>query len=130
MKKKTLGSVFGELQQQMGFSGAELGRICGVHESTVSNILRDRSIRWETVHLVLTTGLGLKPKSDAYQEMHQLWLKQRQERAESLPEGFATKAMTKHATEAVRKFRILIRDLDPEQTRKVLMGAVRVSKGL
>lgn len=109
---------------------AHIASKCGVHESTVSNVERDRPIRWETVHLVLSVGVNIQPGSQVYQTMHLLWLKQRQERAESQSEEHASKTLAKHAVEATRKFRELVRDLDPEQTRKVLAAAQRAGRSL
>lgn len=107
---------------------AEIADKCGVHESTVSNVERDRSIRWETVHLVLSVGVNIQPGSKAYQSCHLLWLKGRAEKAESHPDSFGAKTMTKHGVEATRKFRNLIRDLDPAQTKKVLAAAQRAAR--
>lgn len=130
MKKQTLGSVFGEIRREKRLTMAEIANKCGVHESTVSNIERNRSIRWETVHLVLSIGVNIQPGSQTYQSCHLLWLKGRQEKAEAQPEKFASKAMTKHAVEATRKFRMLIRELDPKATSKVLAAAARVARSL
>ena len=126
--KKTLGSAFGEIRREKGMTLAEVGLKCGVHESTVCNVERDRPIRWETVHLVLTKGMKIKSGSAVYQSCHELWLKQRAEVAASHPEDFAAKTLSKHATEAVRKFRNLVRELDPEQTKKVLAAAQRSAR--
>lgn len=130
MKKQTLGSAFGEIRREKGMTMAEIGKRCGVHESTVSNVERDRPIRWDTVHLVLSVGVNIQPGSQTYQSCHLLWLKQRAEKAESHSDSFGAKVMTKHATEATRKFRILIRELDPAQTKKVLVAAQRAAKSL
>lgn len=127
MTKQTLGSFFGGVRRDSGLPMAEIGRRCGVHESTVSNVERDRSIRWETVHLVLTVGMKIKSGSDAYKRCHELWLKQRTEKAASHPPEFAAKTLSKHATEVVRKFRNLVRDLDPEQAKSVYMAAQRAA---
>lgn len=130
MAKQTLGSFFRELQQEQGLSGAEIGRRCGFDQSTPSNIGRNRPIQWETVHLALTAGLKIKASSEPYKRCHELWLKQRADRAASHPPDFGAKTLSKHATEVVRKFRNLVRDLDPEQAKKVFLAAQRAARGL
>ena len=130
MSKQTLGSVFGEIRRDKRLTMAQIAEKCGFDQSTVSNVERDRSIRWETVHLVLSIGVNIKPGSPTYLFCHSLWLKGRQERAEAQPQNFASKSMTKHAVEATRKFRIIIKDLDPKATSKVLAAATRAARSL
>jgi len=60
-----------------------------------------------------------------YEEMHILWLKQRSELAESHPEDFGKDKMSAHAANAVKKFREVVRDLDVEQTQKLMSTVYR-----
>lgn len=123
MPKKTIGKFFGEVRLKKSLTLREIGERAGLTESAMSKIERDMPVRWETVHLALSVGMNIQPGSESYQAFHLLWLKQRADKAESHKPGFASKNLTKHGVEATRKFRILIRDLNPEQTKKVLMAA-------
>lgn len=103
---------------------------CDVSETVIWKLEHDKPVRWETAHLILSIALKIRPGSEAYQDMHALWLKQRQEMAEAQTHEFGTQKLSKHAVEAGRKFRNLVRDLDPVQTRKVLAAAARAAKNL
>jgi transcriptional regulator with XRE-family HTH domain len=128
--KKTLGQVFAELRENSGLSLLAIGSKCGLAEATVWKLENDRPVRWETAHLILTVALKIKPGNPVYQNLNQLWLKQRQEKAEALPPESGSKTLSKHAVEASRRFRNLIRDLDPASTKKVLAAATRAASGL
>lgn len=128
--KLTLGKVFDQLRNERHATQAGIASACNFSESCVWKLSHDWPTRWETVHVALTVGLHIAPGTEPYETCHLLWLKQRQERAESQPEKFAAKAMTKHAVEATRKFRILIKDLDPESAKKVLAAATRAARSL
>jgi len=130
MAKITLGSKVAELRAKKHLTMAEIGNKCDLSEASYWKVERDRSVRWETVHLVAVVAFKLKPSSEEYMELHALWLKKRQEMAESQKPDFATSKLSKHAVEAGRKFRILIRDLDETQTRKVLAAASRSARAL
>lgn len=126
---QTLGSFFSELRLNQSLSITDVSRKCGVDRSTISNIQRNRPIRWETVHLALVTGLGIHVNSEAYYRCHQYWLAARAEIATTQPEGHNEKRLSKHATEAVRKFRELIRDVSPVVAKDAFMAAKNVVDG-
>jgi len=128
MDKKTLGSEFRKIRKEQGWTLLEVGDKCGVHESTVSNVERNRSIRWESVHLLLTIGLRVRPASDAYKALHALWLQQRQQKAESLDESHARKTISAHAAAATKAFREVVRGLDPAGARKALRAAEKAAR--
>jgi len=130
MAKKTIGGAFGEMRAEIRMTMFEIGNRCGLTESTISNIERDKPVRWETVHLALSVGMNIHPGSIGYQACHSLWLKARAERAESHTPEFGRKTLTKHGVEATRKFRQLIHDLDPAQTNKILASATRAARSL
>lgn len=111
---KTLGSHFRKLRINQSLDMADVSSRCKLDRSTISNIERDRPIRWETVHAALVMGLGVHVDSEAYYRCHQYWLDRRAEIAKTQPDGHAAKTLSRHATEAVRKFRDLIRNLDPK----------------
>jgi transcriptional regulator with XRE-family HTH domain len=127
MKKQTLGSLFAELRLKSGMTMLQISTKSGLNESTVWHLENDWPIRWETVHAILTAGLSILQGTERYEAMHALWLKKKQEKADSKPEDTNKKTLSKHATEASRRFRNLIRDLDPAQTKKVLRAAERAA---
>lgn len=125
MKKRTLGMLFGEMRAASELSMLAVGEKCGLSESTVWKVERDRPVRWETVHLILAKAFNIRPLNDEYQAFNLLWMKQHAETANAQPEGHASKTLSKHAVEATRKFRNLVRDLDPAETKTVLAAAQR-----
>lgn len=126
--EKTIGQAFGELRSDRGLTMQEVADRCGLVLTTVSKIERDKPTRWETVHLALSAGMNIKPGQVKYKALHKLWLVHRAEKAESHAPGFGSKTLTKHAVEATRKFRILIRELNPAQTKTVLDAVKRATK--
>lgn len=126
----TVGAAFGEIRAKRGFTMLEVATRSGLAESTISKVECSDPVRWETIHLAISVGLNVQPGCESYQAMHLLWLKQRAELAESRSPTLGTKNLTKHAVEASRKFRNLIRDLTPEQTKKVLAAAQRSARSL
>jgi transcriptional regulator with XRE-family HTH domain len=125
MKKATLATAFAEIRGQNGLSMLAIANKCGISETTVWKIEHGLSVRWETVHLVLTIGLGVHAGTDRYAAFQALWVKGRQEMAESQAPDFGTKRMPAHAVAAVRKFRKLVHDLDKERVSKALAAAQR-----
>lgn len=130
MRKKTLGTAFAELRAKSGLTMLETGLKCDLAEPTIWKLENDRSVRWETVHTVLSVAFNTQPGSERYENFHLLWLKSRQNMAENHPEGFAKPKLSKHATEATRKFRNLVRDLSPDNAKKVLAAATRAARSL
>ena len=130
MKKQNTGEKFAEIRRQHGATMSQIAVKCGLSETVVWHLEHNLPIRWETVHTIMTVGLSIPQGTRDYEAMHALWLKERQERAEAKPEKANKKALSKHATEATRKFRNLVRDLDPAQTKKVLMAADRTARSL
>jgi len=124
MKKATLATAFAELRQQSGLSMLAIANKCDISETTVWKLENSRSVRWETVHLILTIGMGVHAGTDRYTAFQALWVKARQEMAEAQAADFGVKRLPKHAVAAVSKFRTLVRDLDRERIQKV-MAAVR-----
>jgi len=123
MAKITLGSKVAQLRGERGFTMLEVGHLCDISESTYWKVENDRSVRWETVHLVAVAGFKISPHHPDYQELHALWLDKRQEMAHSQTPDFAARTLSKHAVEAGRKFRNLVRDLNKKQTLLVLSAA-------
>ena len=130
MKRKTLGQVFAEIRADKSLTMLETALKCGSSEAVVWKLERDRPVRWESVHIIVTIAFKISPRSEKYQTLHLLWLKARQERAEAQPEKLNKRLLSKHGVEATRKFRILIHELDPVQVRQVLAAAQRAAQRL
>lgn len=131
-RKKTtnFSAEFSALREKSKLTMLEAGQKCDLAESTVWKAEHGHSVRWETVHLILAIAFKVKPDSPEYSSLHSLWLQQRQEKAMKIAPGHATKKLSKDAVEAVRKFRILIRDMKPADMKKTLAAAQRAAKGL
>jgi hypothetical protein len=130
MKKQTIGKMFAEMRAEKKMTMLQIAVKCGLSETVVWHLEHDWPVRWETVHLILTVAFHIHHGSEKYQAMNLLWLKHRQEKAESQPENHGKNGLTKHVTEATRKFRNLVRDLDPASAKKVLAAATRAAKAL
>lgn len=130
MKKQTIGRTFAGIRAEKKMTMLQIATKCGLSETVVWHLEHDWPVRWETVHLILTVAFNIHPGSEKYQAMNLLWLKHRQEKAESQSESHGKNVLTKHATEATRKFRNLVRDLDPASAKKVLAAATRAAKSL
>lgn len=124
MKKATLATAFAELRRDSGMSMLATANRCDISESAVWKVEHGKSVRWETVHLILTMALGIQAGTDRYQAFQALWVKHRQEMAESQSPDFGTKRLSPAAVSAVRKFRSIVHDLDKARIAKV-MAAVR-----
>jgi hypothetical protein len=123
--KKTLGQLFAGVRESNGLTMIDAALKCDLSESVVWKVEHDRPVRWETVHLLLTIALKIRKSDPTYQTAHFLWLEQRNKRADLQSPEANSKTLTKHAVEATRKFRNLVRDLDPLQTKTVLAAAQR-----
>lgn len=122
----TIGTRFAEIRSKKGMTMIGTAEKCGFAESTVWKIENDRPVRWETVHMALG-AFRVKPTHAEYHEFHELWLAQRKEMANRRPVGASKKKLSKHGVEATRKFRILIRNMTPAKTRKVLLAAQKAA---
>ena len=120
MKKQTLPNAFAELRKKVGLTMLETANKCDLAETTVWKIENGKSIRWETVHLVLAVAFNVQPGTSTYESFNHLWLKARQEMAESQTEDFAQTKASLHAVAAVRKFRKQVSDLDETECRYVV----------
>ena len=127
MKKATLSGAFAELRSAARLSQLDIAKKCDISETTVWKIENGMSVRWETVHLVLTLSFNIQPGTDRYQSFQSLWVRYRQEMAEAQSPDFATKRMSKSAVAAVRKFRKLVHDLDAKRIQKVMAAAKRAA---
>jgi transcriptional regulator with XRE-family HTH domain len=125
MKKETLASAFAEARNKSGLTMLGMAMKCDVAETTVWKVEKGKSVRWETVHLILTVALRIKQGTEEYQKFQDLWLADRRKMAAKQSPEFATKQMSPHAETAVRRFRKIVRDMDEESTEKLMRSIDR-----
>jgi transcriptional regulator with XRE-family HTH domain len=125
MKKETLASAFAEARNKAGLTMLGMAMKCDVAETTVWKVEKGKSVRWETVHLILTVALRIKQGTEEYQKFQDLWLADRRKMAAKQSPEFATKQMSPHAETAVRRFRKIVRDMDEESTEKLMRSIDR-----
>jgi transcriptional regulator with XRE-family HTH domain len=130
MKKATLAKSFAALRAERGLTLMEVANSCDLAQTTVLKVEAGRSVRWETLHLILTVGMNVLPGSEKYEAFHRLWLMHRAEIAEGQAPDFSAKKLSKHAAAAMKNFRALIRDLDEVAVEKVLAAATKASTKL
>ena len=128
MKKPTLASSFAELRKKSGLTLLAIANTCDLAETTILKVEAGRPVRWETLHLILSTGLKIRIGTPQYEEFHRLWLTKKAEVAASQPSDFAKKKLSPHGAAAVKAFRNIIRDLDEPTTRKAVIAAGNVAK--
>lgn len=125
MKKITLAAAFAELRAKSAMSMLVLANKCDKAETTVWKIEHGKSVRWETVHLFLTTAFNIRPKSKEYATFQSLWYEHRQEMAEAQAADFGTKKLSPAAVAAVRKFRKLVSEMDEKRIKRVMAAVTR-----
>ena len=130
MKKATLASSFAALRAERRITLLALANSCDLAETTPLKVEAGRPVRWETLHLLLSVGLRVLPGTERYDEFHRLWLMHMAEIAESKPKGHSMKKLPPHSADAVKKFRAAIRDLDPADTKKVMLAVLRKCRDL
>jgi transcriptional regulator with XRE-family HTH domain len=123
--KATLSSTFAELRAERHLTLLQIALKCQLAETTIFKVEQGRTVRWETLHLILSVGFGIHPGTERYEEFHRLWLMQRAEIAESKPPESNAKTLSKHAVVAMRQFRELIRHLDEPTMNKVMVDINR-----
>jgi transcriptional regulator with XRE-family HTH domain len=120
MKKQTLATAFAALREKSGLSMLAVAQKCDIAETTVWKVEHGKSVRWETIHLILTAAMRVPPGSQQYQDFQALWVKQRQEMAEAQSPEFGSPRMSPAAVAAVRKFRSIIHDMDAKRIQKIM----------
>jgi len=130
MKKATLQASFAALRAEKGLTLLALATSCGLAETTPHKVESGKPVRWETLHLLLSVGMRVQPGTTQYSEFHRLWLAQMAAISDSKPTGHSRKKLSAHSADAVKKFRAAIRDLDPADTRKVMLTVLRKISGL
>jgi transcriptional regulator with XRE-family HTH domain len=107
MKKATLAKSFAALRAERGLTLKEVADSCDLAQTTILKVEAGRSVRWETLHLILTVGMDVLPGTEKYDAFHRLWLMHRAEIAEAQAPDFAARKLSKHAAAAIKEIRAL-----------------------
>ena len=118
--KKTLGRVVAGIRRKNALTMLETALKCDLSETVVWKLEKDRPVRWETVHTILSLAFNIHSHEALYQTVHHLWLEQRNKKAEEISPLLNERLLSKHGVEATRKFRKVIHGMSREKTKKVL----------
>jgi len=117
--KATLASTFAEIRQKKSLTLMDIGTKCDINDTTVLKIEQGkRSVRWETVHLVLSIGCGIQPGMEQYEACRVLWWKEREERAEARPNDAGRKNLDAETAAVLRQCRKALKGLSEEDVRR------------
>lgn len=130
MKTPTLAGQFNTLRKSRSLTLLQIANLCDLNETTVHKVSSGRTVRWETLHLILSVGMGVQPGTTDYESMHRLWMRQREEIAATNTKEKGSKAAPEHESAAVRKFRKLIKDRDERETRLIFAAASKRASSL
>ena len=122
-QKATLYSAMFEARDKAGLTMYDAAAKCGIAETTVWKAENGRTVRWETIHLILTVALCIRQDTAEYQRFKELWMLTREQIAKNRPIDKGVKKLPPHAAAAIRVFRNIIRDMD-EHTLEELMRSV------
>ena len=103
----TLASAFAEIRARKDLTLLAIATKCDLNETTILKIEQGRRpVRWETVHLALSVGMGIHPTMSDYEACRALWWADRQRLAESKSADAGKKSLSlagKHALAVCRK---------------------------
>lgn len=127
MASATLATAFRKLRESRGLGQNEVARASDFCDATSWKVENGRSVRWETIHTMLTVSLRCQPGSKDYENIHRLWMKFREGMAESAPPRKGKHKVSKTARLATTAFRDLIRGRDDKSIRKIVAAAARAA---
>jgi transcriptional regulator with XRE-family HTH domain len=128
--RATLASEFKALRESLGLEQQEVAFKCDFNPATVWKVEHGKSVRWESLHTMLTVAMYCQPGSSKYENIHRLWLQQRQERAEAAPARKGKHKVTAAEKLAIAHFRELLRGRPDEEIRKIMIAAAGRAKKL
>lgn len=128
MNTKTLAGEWVRLREARGLSQREIGRLTGLSNVTPWKIENGKTLRWETIHLMLKDGMRITPGSPEYELIHAAWLAEREVRADTRPDGFAKHHAEKHVLNAIGKFRRIIRGMEPGELDRFMGRVARIKR--
>lgn len=130
MKTPTLAGEFDALRKSRKLTLLQIANLCDLNETTVHKVSSGRTVRWETLHLILAIGMGVQPGTTVYESIHRLWMRQREEIASANTKTKGSKTSPKYELAAVRKFRKLIKGRDERETRLIFAAASKRASSL
>lgn len=128
MKVATLAEDFEALRKSKHMTFLEIANRCDLNETTVHKVSSGRTVRWETLHLILSIGMSVHPGTSDYESIHRLWMAQREKIAAAKPADKAKKKSSKHEDFAIAQFRKLIKGKSAAKVREITAAAVKAAK--
>lgn len=125
MKTPTLARDFEALRKSKSLTLLQIANLCDLNETTVHKVSSGKSVRWETLHIILAVGMKVYPGTPDYESMHRLWLKQREDIAAGNTKDKGSKKSPEHEDAAIRAFRKIIRGRDAATVKLILAAARR-----
>jgi transcriptional regulator with XRE-family HTH domain len=126
----TLATAFKALRESRGITQNDTALQAGFCEAVSWKVENSRSVRWETVHTMLTVSLRCQPGTPSYENIHRLWMKFREGMAERAPATKGKHKVTPMERRATSAFRELLRGRDDASVRKIIAAAARTAAKL
>lgn len=115
----TLASTFAEIRARKELTLLDVGTKCDLNQTTILKIEQGkRSVRWETVHLALSVGMGIHPTMEEYEACRALWWADRQKFAEGKSADANKTALSKPALHALAVCRKVIAGLEDSEMKR------------
>lgn len=126
----TLASAFKKLRESRGIAQRQVAIACDFADTTPWKVENGRSVRWETIHTMLTVGLRCQSGSPDYENIHRLWMKFRETMAETAKPEKGRSRVSKTVKLATAAFRELVRNRSDDDVRKIISAAARAAAKL
>jgi len=124
MKRRIgLGGMLKNIRNSKGKTMREAAGDCDLSFTLISKIENNRPCRWETVHILLTAGLGVRPQSTDYADAREAWMRQRENIADAMPATSMKYKVSKSGMALVKELREVTRDMTDEEM-DVIRGAL------
>lgn len=125
MKVTTLADAFRSLREKKGKSQVMIGEACDLSKTTPWKVENEKTVRWETMHVMLVAGLQCHPGSPDYENIHRLWIAERVKKSESTPDGYAKRKAAPYVGEGLSAVRKAILRRPNAEVQKIIAAALR-----
>ena len=118
MRENTLATVCCALREKSQHSMRSAAKACGLTYTSVWKPEAGIGIKWETLHKLITGAYGVKEDSKKYQEIFDLWGKERAHKKRPKSHGKRTKE--KEYIAAVQSFRRALYNVPPDDIPRIM----------
>lgn len=125
MKTTTLAEAFLALREKKGKTQEMIGDACDLSKTTPWKVENGKTVRWETMHVMLVAGLECHPGSSAYENIHRLWIAERVKKSENTPDGYAKRKAGDVVIDGMAPVRKAITGRPVDEVRKIVAAALR-----